>query len=62
MTRKAIQFLVPPVLFVIAQFIYAVVLDGPVGLTQLLVLAAIILAGSAVANSLVKRRDHQAAS
>jgi hypothetical protein len=54
MNRKIVNWVAPPLLFFIAEFIYVVVLRGPFGLTQLLVLAGVILAGWFLANRLRK--------
>ncbi|MGO2003534.1 hypothetical protein [Arthrobacter rhombi] len=46
MSYKIQQLVIAPVLFLLALFFYAVVLQGPVGLNLLLLMAAIFLASS----------------
>lgn len=59
MNRKLINRIGPPALFLVAVFIYAVVLGGTVSLIQLLITALIILAVWAVAARLIKPKQHR---
>ena len=59
MDRKVINRIGPPVLFLAAVFIYAVILGGPVSLAQLLLTALIILAVWAVAARLITPKQHR---
>ena len=59
MNRKMLIRIGPPILFFVAVFIYAVILDGPIGLPQLLITALTIMVAWAVSVRLIEPKQHR---